>query len=331
MESLHKGNSLSKNWILLLVLLSKIVAAQYAPAAGENGTTAMHKDSSAFVGWAVSCDVQLGLQDISNSSLGNATIGSNVSVTGIATGLSLLSLGDGGAAVLQFSSPIKNGSGPDFAVFENSFDGSFLELAFVEVSSDGINYERFPASSLTQYATQVNTFGTLNPEELNNLAGKYVVNYGTPFDLEELVDKPGLDVNAITHVKVVDVVGSIDTQFASKDIAGNVINDPWPTAFSSSGFDLDAVGVINSSSTDGVYLFGTDEIIIYPNPVRSYFSIKFKGTFELVQLFDISGSLVEECTVTKNINVQKLIPGFYTVKITGANTVHIQKILIADE
>jgi hypothetical protein len=43
----------------------------------------------------------------------------------------------------------------------------------------------------------------------------------------------------------VDVVGSITPAYATYDSQGNMVNDPWPTPYSSSGFDLDAVGVIN--------------------------------------------------------------------------------------
>ena len=54
-------------------------------------------------------------------------------------------LGDDGSLVLTFPAPIADGAGPDFAVFENAFSTEFLELAFVEVSSDGTNFTRFPA------------------------------------------------------------------------------------------------------------------------------------------------------------------------------------------
>jgi len=59
--------------------------------------------------------------------------------------------------------------GFDFAVFENSFNDSFLELAFVEVSSDGINFVRFPATSNTQTDVQITGFGTIDPTYINNL------------------------------------------------------------------------------------------------------------------------------------------------------------------
>ena len=153
-------------------------------------------------------------------------------------------MGDGGVAVLTFASPIANGPGWDFAVFENSFDGRFLELAFVEVSSDGIHYQRFPSVSLTQTNTQVGSWGLLDPTYIYNLAGKYAAGYGTPFDLEEIKDiNPLVDVTRITHVRIIDVVGCLNDAYCSYDSQGNKINDPWPTPFGTGGFDLDAVGV----------------------------------------------------------------------------------------
>ncbi|MFT6716003.1 MAG: hypothetical protein ACJA0Q_000632 [Saprospiraceae bacterium] len=331
MGYLLRESSLKNSCCLMLLLLSTMVRAQYAASAGEVGTTAIHKDSSAIISWAISCDVQLGLQDISNSTLGDASVGSGESVVGIATGLTVVSLGDGGSAVVQFSSPIINGAGPDFAVFENSFDGDFLELAFVEVSSDGINYFRFPASSLTQTSIQVGSFGTLEATKINNLAGKYASKYGTPFDLEELVDEPALDVNAITHVKIIDVIGTIDTQYASYDTSGNIINDPWPTEFASSGFDLDGVGVINSSSTDVVQVTGVKEVLLYPNPVLDHFSIKLEERIEQVKIFNLFGVLVLKSSIGLNISTSTLSPGIYFVEVVTLNNSYGQKITVVNE
>jgi hypothetical protein len=115
-----------------------------------------------------------------------------------------------GSAILTFQNPISNGTGFDFAIFENSFNDVFLELAFVEVSSDGVNYIRFPATSNTQTTTQIGPFdNTGDATKLNNLSGKYRAQYGTPFDLQELTGNPLLNINAITHIKIIDVVGSI--------------------------------------------------------------------------------------------------------------------------
>ena len=165
---------------------------------------------------------------------------------GVGNPFPVVSLGDGGSATLTFDEPLADGAGPDFAVFENSFNGTFLELAHVEVSSDGVNYFRFPSISLTQSTTQIPDYGTLDPSNIHNLAGRAPGGSGTPFDLAELRrHHPALDVDRITHVRVVDVVGSLDPAYRTLDSLGNPINDPYPTFHEFGGFDLDAVGVIS--------------------------------------------------------------------------------------
>lgn len=80
-----------------------------------------------------------------------------------------------------------------------------------------------------------------------DLAGKYIAGYGTPFDLSELAGvSPYLNVNDVTEVRITDVVGSIDPLYGTRDSLGNLINDPFPTPFTSSGFDLNGIGVINT-------------------------------------------------------------------------------------
>ena len=132
----------------------------YAPAAGQIGTMAMHKDSSSFIAWATNCSVNRGYQQINDSTLGKASQGDSTDVYGKANG-TVVSLGDGGEAILNLYQSLHNGPGPDFAIFENGFNSSFLELAFVEVSSDGIHFFRFPANSETQDSIQIGTFGAV--------------------------------------------------------------------------------------------------------------------------------------------------------------------------
>ncbi len=213
-------------------------------------TTAIPHNSPTFVGWATGiADFQRGWVDIRNPSLGVVGYGSAADALGPAgtsTTLGVVSLGDGGRITLTFDYPITDGPGFDLAVFENSFNNTFLELAFVEVSSDGLHFFRFPAISNTQTTTQVGGFGSLDTTYINNLAGKYRVGFGTPFDLAELSGNPLLNIFAVTHVRIIDVVGSIDPAFGTRDSLGNLINDPFPTPFNSGGFDLDAVGVIHA-------------------------------------------------------------------------------------
>src|SRR5205809_670971 len=94
--------------------------AQFAPPVAQPGTTAIHKDSSVFVNWASQCNIMRAYQNCSDTSAGFASVGDSTMALGIAGSNGVVSLGDGGFAILQFPYPITNGAGYDFAVFENS-------------------------------------------------------------------------------------------------------------------------------------------------------------------------------------------------------------------
>jgi hypothetical protein len=257
--------------LLFAWLLCRPGLAQFPPAAGEPGSTAISSQSDQFVAWATGIEVERGLQQWNDPASGMASAGTPDGALGPADKATIVSLGDGGTATLTFEAPIADGPGWDFAVFENGFpsgNGFFLELAVVEVSSDGDYFVRFPAASLTDTAVQVGSFDLLQPENLNNLAGKYESGFGTPFDLAELTGDPQLDIQAITHVRVRDVIGTIDPAAATLDTAGRAINDPWPTNFPSSGFDLDAVGVIHEGMPTSVSAaHERRELRLWPNPL----------------------------------------------------------------
>lgn len=178
-----------------------------------------------------------------------------------------------GAITLGFSTFIVDKPGPDFAIFENAstffaVPYVFAELAFVEVSSNGSVFVRFPASSLN---IEPDDDGVLEADELDaqfgrnfagldstnvrNLAGIHPTGIGTPFDLAELataaeVVSGEVNLSAIRYVRLVDIPGSGDFV----DAAGNPILDTWPTT-GSGGLDLDAVGVINTPEPSGVVLW----------------------------------------------------------------------------
>ena len=216
-------------------------AGPYPPAAGEAGSHAISMDDPALISWAT------GYQEY--------IVGANVDQTwempqnalGKAEGTSfdIVALGSGGSITLTFDPPVENGEGWDFAVFENSFSDRYLELAYVEVSSNGTDFIRFDSISLT--ANPVPGYGNIDPTDVDGLAGKYRQGFGTPFDLADLSDKPGVlsgdvDLSGISHIRIVDVVGN----GTSTDSSGAIIYDPYPTA-GSAGFDLDAVGVSNGA------------------------------------------------------------------------------------
>lgn len=305
----------------------------YAPNASTEGTTAIEKSSSVFTAWATGCEVVRGYVQISDPNITHN--GSNMASYGVvedAIGLpaeGALSLGDGGVATLTFAAPIANGEGFDFAVFENGTD-TFLELAFVEVSSNGVDFFRFPSHSETQTDTPIGGFGALDARNLNNLAGKYRIDYGTPFDLDELPDASVLDKNHITHVRIIDVVGSLEAQYATYDSYGNMVNDPYPTPFYSSGFDLTGVGVINQGSL-GIKNSQKLSFALYPNPAKNLLHVDLEGSGTAeIKLYDIAGRcvLAQSLNSTNVLNISGLSAGTYLTGVTRGNNLETIRVVI---
>ncbi len=181
-----------------------------------------------------------------------------------------------GQITVTFAEPVRDGAGYDFAVFENGLisnanysTGSvtgqmFAELGYVEVSSNGVDFVRFPSVSLTPEL--VGPYGTIEVSDVFNLAGKHPngrgICTGTPFDLRDIACHPlvldgTVDINDIGYVRIVDVPGSGDffdeatayidpESWPAWDYYGSnhAIYDAWLT-WDSGGFDLEAVGVLH--------------------------------------------------------------------------------------
>jgi len=173
--------------------------------------------------------------------------------------LDVHSLGIGGQLTLGFQVPIANGPGADFLVAENpflvggTFFATFAELMFVEVSSDGVQFARFPSRWFGP-ASAPGAFGSLPVGSASNLAGQHVAfgpiagadpqdvvaAGGDAFDLADLALHPlvtagVVDLAAITQVRLVDVVAGQST-----DSGGTTIFDPG-----TGSADVDAVTVIH--------------------------------------------------------------------------------------
>ncbi len=314
---------------LFCFFFSPSLHAQFAPAPPNINSSAIHKNDTSFSFWANSIELKRGWQNIADTSLGKTTVGTEQSALNVANN-SVISLGDKGSAILKFPFTIYNVSGFDFAIFENGFAQNglteneyFLELAIVSVSQNGIDFIPFESTSLTDNYTQLGSFESINCTKINNLAGKYPINYGTPFDMNEL----GLD--SIVAIKITDVVGTIDSNYASFDSQGNIINDPYPTAFASGGFDLNAVGAINQPYTDttqnndttttNIFNNSTSQINIFPNPV-------FKGTILNVESTNLKSNISIFNTLGKRIffstfkekiriNTATFMKGIYFIKL----------------
>ena len=171
-----------------------------------------------------------------------------------------------GSITVGFPRAIRNGDGPDFAVFENGADygtGLVADLAYVEVSTDGVNFARFDAVSLnTDYldATWGPGAGSIDETNVYNLAGKHLGGWGTPFDLSELAADPLvvgglLDLEDVQYVRLVDVPGINDGSIYG-DSLGNGIVDAWVTV-DSGGFDFqlsEGVAVLNAVPEPGSFM-----------------------------------------------------------------------------
>jgi len=204
-----------------------------------------------MIAWASDWEeIVRGPMEIGDPQSDPASFGTVGRALGPATGdeLDVVSLGDGGHVTLLFDAGIRDGPGDDFAVFENGFfspNGFFAELAFVEVSSNGVDFARFEPTSLQE--DPVPDGGVVDWRDFDNLGGKHPLGEGTGFDLAELaghalVTAELLDLQDVGWVRIVDVIGDGSTL----DHAGAPVYDPYPTPYLSGGHDLEAIGVRNA-------------------------------------------------------------------------------------
>jgi hypothetical protein len=213
-----------------------------------------------MVAWATSVyELVRGPMDIANPGFGPASYGAEADVLGAASGddLTVLSLGDNGTITLSFEYGIGDGIGDDFAVFENGLwteEGLFAEFAYVEVSSNGVDFAGF--APVTHRTTPVLSFWVVDPADYEHFAGDEASGLGTGFDLSLLMNHPlvqsgDLDLYNVLYVRLTDVIGDGSLLDANSD----PIYDPHPTLYASSGFDLDGIGVINVPEPAGAALW----------------------------------------------------------------------------
>lgn len=287
-------------------------------------------DDAAISAWASECTVDAGPVNMSTPASPPASFGEAANGIGEADG-QVVSLGDKGSATLFFESGIADAEGVDFAVFENAIYSPpdqdsmvYAELAFVEVSSDGENFVRFPAYSSLPAEEQTGSFEPILQKLVYNLAGATVSFQGCGFDLAELADSSGIDITDITHVRIIDVGGSIDPGLASFDTNGNIINDPFPTEYASGGFDLDAVAVINNSTS--IQAHSAFSFEIFPNPATSRLNIRGTKGYFRYEIYNSAGKTIQQNNQSRpEIMIDNLPEGYYFIRITNSNKTGIRK------
>ena len=247
------NNLIIKTLGIIVSLSTLSLAGIYSGPANDPANAydaAISKNDAAIVSWANSVINYSPAPGVStsyqNPTTGYGCLG-DLSATQIAEGVSV------GSIVVGFEHGITNGDGADFAVFENGFafgvNSLFMELAYVQVSSDGLNFIQFDAiSTNTAPTTGSGSFSGWDTTNVYNLAGKHQSGWGTPFDLDELVNNTlvlngTVDLGNINYVKLIDIPGTGDFL----DSLGNPILDNHLTT-GSGGFDFrlsEGVAVIN--------------------------------------------------------------------------------------
>ncbi|HVY69882.1 MAG TPA: hypothetical protein VHH73_08125, partial [Verrucomicrobiae bacterium] len=160
-----------------------------------------------------------------------------------------------GSLTVKFDQPVGDGPGPDIVIFGNAFQLAkstrvFAKLAYVEVSTDGVLFARFPSVDTNPRPAGAGwPYITSDATKIYNLFGKavnaYGPSWGNPFDLHDLALHPlaqngAVNLQNIRYVRLVAIPGSGSYQ----DSFGNPIYCPWPT-YGSPGPEVQAVGLLN--------------------------------------------------------------------------------------
>ncbi|MBP6625414.1 MAG: T9SS type A sorting domain-containing protein [Chitinophagaceae bacterium] len=325
--------ALTKFFILPCLMLASFGSwGQFAPQAGLAGSTAIHKDSTIIQSWGNQCSITRGWLDIADTTLGKSSFGDSSKALGVADG-DMVSLGDGGSAIYYFNEAIQDHAGYDFAVFENGFmnptdsNQAYLELAKVSVSTDGIHYATFKSISNLDTSIQIGGFGDYSDcRSIHNLAGKYIGNFGTPFDLAELINEPFIDISSIRYIKITDVIGTINQTEACRDSNNHPINDPYPTPFPTCGFDLDALALLKPPAPTSMTNQAIQVCKLFPVPFADQLNIQAKD-IETVHILNMYGQTLFFQRQTEKINTSNWPNGIYFIELTFSNgSVITQKI-----
>jgi len=209
---------------------------------------------------------------VTSVSPGPLATGDPVLALGAPIGLGLLlgstdvyTLGVGGSVTLELDSSAVNAAGADLIVCENPFYvvgtiTSFAEAMFVEVSTNGTDFARFP----TKYVGDVgpfSPFGGVPPGWYSGFAGimpvfanpltgydplDVVAAGGDTLDLEALADHPlvadeVLDLDEVNFVRLVDIESG-----QQLDSFGTQVWDAGLDGLASA--DVDAIIAVNSQA-----------------------------------------------------------------------------------
>jgi hypothetical protein len=137
----------------------------------------------------------------------------------------------------------------------------------------------------------------------------------TQKDIEELRESFDTLPSRFFYVRLIDVVGSIDPKWGSRDSKGNLINDPWPTPFPSCGFDLDAIGVIHPLHSATNRMNSLQVFQVFPR--ENQLQIKSSRAIGEVQVIQSNGKIVfyERNCLEYSLEIELSSSGLYWLKV----------------
>lgn len=220
----------------------------------------------------------------------------------------VLCLGFGGEIVIGLKEKvILDEAGIDFKIFENAFVNPinskiFAEPGIVSVSQDGINYIPFPYNfeTLEGCAGITPVIGTENPFDANS-------NSGDGFDLKTV------GLSWAKYIKIKDITNQV---FADKK--------HYYYDFVLSGFDLDAVAIINSGKSEATSVSSDNlEFSIKGNKFISNQPIN-------LAIYDLNGIELYNNPQSTNLNLSQFKSQFLMLKVASNGTINYMKYINLD-
>lgn len=219
---------------------------------------------------------------------------------------SVCSIGYGGVITVGFTKHVVvDGPGADFTIFENAFRYAgtriYAEPAFVEVSSDGIDYKLFPYDTMT----------------LSGCAGVTPV-YGDadPFDPlhsgGDAFDLATIGVDSVRFVRITDVTSVI-------------LNNPQHAFFDPTltGFDLDALSARHA-------VRAPMHSALTPIPGTTSVLLDLNERSGVLRTYSVAGMLIDERHVvggSYEIELDHLPPGPLILTLTYGTAHIVRKVL----
>jgi hypothetical protein len=121
--------------------------------------------------------------------------------------------------------------------------------------------------------------------------------------------------------------------YATRDNAGRIINDPFPTPYPSSGFDIDAVGIIHALGYTSIEDVTSNAIKVFPTLLQEEKKIQLTGiqTVNDIRILDMQGRLVPYTREGETIILEDSIEdGIYFLQIEKNNNRYTYKITVME-